>query len=343
MAINLKNPQKRKGALDALRAILTSKGRSFQIDPDDLDNPPKKQDEKDNQDPGDNKQQQKNKERLSVNGLLMPKNTEVKPRDEDKNEEDKDKEEPKKETPEEKAERIKRINDPEGIERDLTDIKTDKLEKEKQELKAKKAAAKELARKASGGLLDFEDFTTDLYMAIKSQIGTAKYPEDSYNRPNPSYAGTDFLMPGQEYVEKKILPSIAVYFDQSNSWRQADIQKGTDAIACLNGFIAKRKIKKIDLYFFANNLHTDPKNINTWDVWNERGTGGFSQVVQNIQEHQYNNVIIMTDSDIDTQTYWYNIPELKLKGCVWWLFRKTTSKEGPKHVKGERGTFKYML
>ena len=224
MAINLKNPQKRQGALDALRAILTSKRRTFQIDPEDVD---KKQDKKNDleqpKDQQNSSQAQQNGEqqgkqagqndqkqdRLRVNGLVMPKNTQVKNQDEDKDK--------PKETPEEKKDRIQRINDPKNIEQDLLDIRSDKLERDRQAEKARKDAAKEVARQAHGGLLDFDDFKVDLFMAIKSQIGISRHPEDTYNRPNPSYAGTDFLMPGTDYVEKKNIPSLAVYFDQSNS------------------------------------------------------------------------------------------------------------------------------
>lgn len=404
MAINLTNPQKKKGALDALSTLLTSKTRPVQLDPDECDqtkNKPSKQagengaqgsenaskndlgqQSKPNQSGqgqqnGDSQQSQSSAgpeqnssgrakngsqsagdkadgqagqngskdERLTVNGLIMPKNSSVKDKDEDVSQE----------TEEERKERIKKINDPDEIQKDLDDIRADaayqdqeRAKAEKERIKAEKNAAKEAARKARGGILDFEDFANDLFMAMKSQIGTAKEPEDTWLRPNPSYAGTDYLMPGQDYPDKKTLPSLAIYFDQSGSWGRDDVRKGVEAINVLNGFVARHKIKKIDLYYFSNHLHTNPPddpNANGKDRpdWHEGGTHGFPEVMENIEQNGYTNVIVMSDDDIEDQTNWNRCSPLKLKGYVWFIWRDSKSPTAVRYLQGERGTSQYML
>jgi len=310
MAINLNNPQKKKGALQALEIILQSRVRPIELEEDEED-------------------------KLDENGLTMPKNTVVHGAD---SEDEDDADEPE-ETPEEKQERIDRINDPAQIQQDLADIKQDTQIRQNDIVNAKKKEAEKIARAVKGNLMDFANFSVDLFKAIKSQVGLSKHPEDTFMRPNPTYAGTDYLMPGQDYVEKKTIPSLAVYFDQSGSWGSYDVTRGKEAIACLQGFVAKHKIKKIDLYYFADHLHTEPGPARR-----EGGTGGFDEVLENIQQHHYDNIIILTDSDIEGQTSWRICTPYQAKGCVWFLWKNgSRSTTALKYLSGIQATYEYKM
>ena len=124
------------------------------------------------------------------------------------------------ETPEQRAARIARINDPTDIETDLADIRQDTALRNAEIARknAKKTAVDDLAKgAATGGLGDFASFSADLFKAISTQVRQAKHKSDTYRRPNASYAGTDYLMPGKDYLDKKSVPVIGVYFDQSGS------------------------------------------------------------------------------------------------------------------------------
>lgn len=314
MAVDLTNVESKQGALDALKMILKSRQTPIKV--------------------------------KGGNGgaggpqLQPPKNIEVEP---DEPGEGGDPGDTPEETPEEKAKRVAKINDPEGIEKDIEDIKLDtELRNAEQARKnAKKNAVDDLVNGVAGGSLnDFADFSADLFKAISSQVRQAKHKSDTYRRPNASYAGTDYLMPGRDYLDKKQVPVIGVYFDQSGSWGAAEIKKGVEAIACLHQFERQKKLK-IKLFFFADHLHDDPDGCRR-----EGGTHGFPEVLAHINNpaNKIQNAIILTDSDVQHQTRWDKQPMVSVPGCVWFLWKHgRRSKNATRHLKGVRGTFQYEL
>lgn len=325
MAVDLTNLESKQGALDALKLILKSRKQPIKV--------------KTGSGGGNGPQ------------LQPPKNIEIEggtPGDRADEDTKKSTGQPQgtdsEETAEERAQRIARINDPSTIEQDIEDIKTD-TELRNAEIarkNAKRNAVDDLVNGVSGGSLnDFASFSADLFKAISSQVRQAKHKSDTYRRPNASYAGTDYLMPGRDYLDKKQVPVIGVYFDQSGSWGTSDIKKGIEAIACLHQFEKQKKLK-IKLFFFAEHLHDTPKN----QGWHESGTNGFPEVLAHINNsaNKIHNAIILTDSDIQNQTDWSKQPTVSVPGCVWYLWRYgSRSKTAPKHLKGARGTFQYEL
>ena len=314
MAVDLTNIESKQGALDALKMILKSRKQPIKV--------------KGGGGGGGGPQ------------LQPPKNIEV---ESDGPVEPGDPGD-KSETPEEKAQRIARINDPDGIEQDIEDIKTDtELRNAEQARKnAKRNAVDDLVNGVAGGSLnDFSSFSADLFKAISTQVKQAKHKSDTYRRPNPSYAGTDYMMPGRDYLDKKQVPVIGVYFDQSGSWGQAEIKKGIEAIACLHQFERQKKLK-IKLLFFADHLHDNPEACQS-----EGGTHGFPEVLAHINNpaNKIQNVIILTDSDVQGQTtHWDRQPMVTVPGCVWFLWKHgRRSKNATKHLKGVRGNFQYEL
>ena len=313
MAVDLTITDTKQGALDALKLILKSRQQPIKV--------------KGGGGGGGGPQ------------LQPPKNIEVEPTDEPVEPGDPGNPE---ETPEEKADRIARINDPEGVEQDIEDIKTDTeiRNAENARKNAKKNAVDDLINGVSGGSLnDFASFSADLFKAISTQVRQAKHKSDTYRRPNASYAGTDYLMPGKDYLDKRSVPIIGVYFDQSGSWGQDEIKKGIEAIACLHQFQRQKKLK-IKLFFFDDHLYDAPEKCRNG------GTGGFPEVLAHINNpaNKIQNVIILTDSDIQHQTHWDRQPSVSVPGCVWYLWKNgSRSKSAPKHLKGMRGTFQYEL
>jgi hypothetical protein len=312
MAVDLTNAESKKGALDALKIILRSRKQPIKV--------------KSGGGGGSGGPQ-----------LQSPKNIEVEP---DGPGEPGD---PGEETETEKQNRIARINDPTDVEQDIEDIKQDTAIRNAEQARknAKRNAVDDLVNGVAGGTLgDFASFSADLFKAISSQVRQAKHKSDTYRRPNASYAGTPYLLPGKDYLDKKSVPIIAVYFDQSASWGAAEIKKGIEAIACLHQFEKQKKLK-IKLFFFADHLHDNPE-----DCRSEGGTGGFPEVLAHINNpaNKIQNAIILTDSDIQGQTNWSNQPTVSVPGCVWYLWKRGhRSKTAPKHLKGVRGTFQYEL
>lgn len=219
----------------------------------------------------------------------MPKNSESKTFD-DEDEEG--------ESEDEQSARVNKIqqdfNDTTQVQKDLQDIETDIAIKKGDAMRAKSKELDRIARK--GQLMDFKNFGVDLFKAINSQLKQSNTPEDSYSRINPTYAGSDLLMPGQAYNDKYEKPVINVYFDQSGSWGTADVQKGIDALSSIRRFETQHKIK-INLFYFADHLHDNQR-----DALYEGSTHGFGEVVRHVRDSGANNVIILTDSDVEHQT-----------------------------------------
>jgi hypothetical protein len=52
----------------------------------------------------------------------------------------------------------------------------------------------------------------------------------------------------------------------------------------------------------------------------------------------------MSDSDIEGQTYWSNVPATEVPGCVWYLWKQgSRSRSAVTHLFGAEGTFQYNL
>ena len=298
----LKDKGNSKGTKDAVSAIKASRIRKLEIDPST--------DER----------------------LKMPKNSEIKQFDDSDDENE--------ETEVERQTRVDKIqqefNDAEQVQKDLQDIETDIAIKKGDAMRAQKKEIDRVTKK--GQLMDFKNFGVDLFKAVKSQLTQSKTPDDSYDRVNPTYAGSDLLMPGQAYNDKYEKPVINVYFDQSGSWGEGEIKKGIDALSSVRRFEAQHKIK-INLFYFADHLHDNPREAR----W-EGGTGGFDEVVKHARDSGANNVIILTDSDIERQTNWSRTPRVQVKGCVWYLWKNgSRSITAPEYLSGLRDTYQYNL
>ena len=310
--LDLQNEDIKQGALDALNIILDSKHRKIRI----------------NASAGDNDH---NGEKLQ-----MPKNSEIVGDDFDgemgEDETFKDPEDSqRRETEDERQARIDRLNktvdDPEELELELANIALDKEERENKKVRASKANARKAASGVGSGggkIKGFSEFKRDLKFAMNKQVTVSKKPEDTYSRINPTYAHTDLLMPGSGYVEKRNVPLINVYWDESGSLTSTDIENGREALSYLLKLEKEKKIK-VENYWFGSNVTDSPEKVSG-------GTRAFPLILKHIKDTRANNVIIFTDNDFDDQTVFSEISPINISGCIWWIWCGRPAKKAAQYI-----------
>jgi len=363
--IDLTDDDSKQGALDALRVLLASKIAPLRIDgeekelkmpknvqqiEDDVDDD-ELDDEENNQNNKDNNGDEGSDQKPTTTGsddedqLQMPKGTPQSDEDEKKGDGELDPLERAKaaddaETKEEKAARIRDelLNDAEEI---LADIKKDtEMRKVKAAQKAKKdelAKIKKAAQeKKDNTIINIAEFETDLVKAIKDQIKMAKNAEDTFQKPNATYAGTKYVMPGQKILEKRLKPVINVYFDVSGSISDSALDRAVRALSQLD-LLVKKKLVDFKIYYFADNV--TPNREEAYGA-----TRAFPVILQHLKSTRANNAIIITDSDFDRQTDWTECSLVTLKGCIWWMWHgRSIATEARKYIKGIRGKFQYSF
>lgn len=245
-----------------------------------------------------------------------------------------------KETKEEKAARIRDelLNDAEEI---LADIKKDT---ETRKIKAaQKAKRDELARlkkaaqeKKDNTILNIADFEKDLIKSIKDQLKMARNAEDTFQKPNATYAGTKYVMPAQKIFEKKLKPVINIYFDVSGSIGDEALNRAIRALSQLD-LLVKKKLVEFRIYYFADNVTPNREEA-------EGCTEAFPVILEHLKATRANNAIIITDDDFDSQSDWTKCSPVTLKGCIWWMWHgNEIAVEARKYIKGLRGKFQYSF
>lgn len=178
------------------------------------------------------------------------------------------------------------------------------------QLRHDKEQEKNVSRKLNyGGITEFKR-SIDRFM----KNATKREKELTWRKPNKKYGPESGLIAkGRAYVENKNIPLLAVYFDQSGSWGPDDVKIGLDAIASLNAYV-KRGLLKIKVYYFSDYVSGNAKEVEGG------GTSATQKILDHIKAIHADNVVIMTDSDMDYQGEFTST--LKVKGGVWFLFRK---------------------
>lgn len=155
------------------------------------------------------------------------------------------------------------------------------------------------------------NFLKSVQLFIKDQVSDQRF--SSWNRPDKRFSGTNIIHKGKATKHDVPVPLLAIYFDRSASWDDSKIKVGQRAIASLDKYV-KRGELKIKVYYFADNISSDPT---------DRKLGGSTSATQKILDHiesiKANNVIIMTDSDMDGQGEFTR--KVTVPGAVWFLFK----------------------
>ena len=216
-----------------------------------------------------------------------------------------------------------------GIEAD--NIRISQRERQRQREKAKKAAQQAGGTAFNGGIKAFEK---DLKDFMNNEVKEVEM--STWSRQNRRYVNSPFIMPGTRLEDNTNMPSIGVYFDQSGSWGSDDVERGKNAIACLYELQKKGKIK-FELKYFGNRVSTDPSNVGG-------GTGAGKELILDIKNMKYDNVVVMTDRDFDSWGEILEAPDIKVDGAVWFLWRNgEVSKRLQEHLKGKKRNRNYDI
>lgn len=217
-----------------------------------------------------------------------------------------------------------------------------KIRAETQAVKAREKEADSYKRKSAGSFKGFQEFLNSLYRAIALQVHHEETQDDSWSAISRRNSGAGVLQQGkkiQELPNKKI-PVIDFYFDQSGSWDDDDIKVGEKAVQSLAEMEANGQIK-INIYYFSNEVFTDAASARAL-----RGTGAWNDIVKNVIATQANNVIIMTDHDMENWWSPQHKPPLKytVPGYVWYLWRDgDNAPRLPRDLKGRGGVQQFAF
>lgn len=208
------------------------------------------------------------------------------------------------------------------------------------DFRKEKAREKENTKYAKVGTLD--EFKINFYNAIKHQVEMVIQEYQSYNEINAEYESEDVIMKADltQEIPEEVIPVIDIYFDVSGSWDSEDIDIGKKAIATVKEFEDAGEIK-LNIFYFSNGVS------NTFESTRAlygTGTHGWREVLKNIKATEAQNVMIMTDDDIEDIGNAKSGPTLKVDGCVWFLWRNgLASPSCVSHLIGRQGNYQYAF
>lgn len=232
------------------------------------------------------------------------------------------------ETEEERQQRLDDIKKARGDDITRQEIENETSKKVNREMQRKKAA-QDLQNVSS----PIQRFRQSLDKFIANQVKREK--NKTWKRSDMRYEGSGIMRRGKQYTRNTKIPKINVYFDRSGSWGPQDTKIGMEAIGILNNYVNRGEIT-IDIYYFADHVTSTPVT---------GGTGAGAELVDHIISTKPDNVIIMTDSDMD-YTGWTEIlsaPKIKVPGAVWFLFRGSASKALPEWIQGRKQTKSFII
>lgn len=225
------------------------------------------------------------------------------------------------------------------------------LEKEDAEyIKTDKTAMKAFDRendkyKNVKALKGLEAFQATLYRAVSDQVEQAEDEVDSWAALDRRHEDDPSIIKKGRILDDgdESIPSINVYFDQSGSWRDSDIEIGKRAISVINEFHERGEIKLNIFYMSAGGVFTTAAAARA-----DGRAEGWHAALQHIKSSRTKNVIILSDQDLDSYEPW-NRPtgdngRTIVDGCVWWLWKDSSvSNKALKELVGRRGNFQYQF
>jgi hypothetical protein len=177
-------------------------------------------------------------------------------------------------------------------------------------------------------------FIDSVNQFIKNQTAYLRAP--SWKRFSKRYIDSNpLIQKGKARTRNEKIPLINVYFDRSRSWDDSKIKVGIQAVAGLNRYVRKGQLK-INIYYFADDVHSNPE-----DAEKEGGTRATQRILDHIKQTHADNVIIMTDDDMETQGKFST--SVKVDGAVWFVFVGGVCKEIMKYLSGRELTKAYEL
>ena len=208
------------------------------------------------------------------------------------------------------------------------------------DFRKEKAREKENTKYAKVGTLD--EFKINFYNAIKHQVEMVIQEYQSYNEINAEYESEDVIMKADltQEIPEEVIPVIDIYFDVSGSWYPEDIEIGKKAIATVKEFEDAGEIK-LNIFYFSNGVS------NTFESTRAlygTGTHGWREVLKNIKATDAQNIMIMTDDDIEYLGSAKQGPTCRVDGCVWFLWKNgLASPSCVSHLVGRQGNYQYAF
>ena len=223
----------------------------------------------------------------------------------------------------------------------VNEIRRD-LEKDVQaEMRAKKAEERRTKRYASVGTI--KDFAFNINKALADEIQYDEYTDYSYDDIDPQYEDEDVRVKAEVTRERSwpVKPVLDVYFDQSSSWKAEDIEVGKRALNSLIEF-EEQDLLTINLWYFSDEVTSDEHDSRL-----RNGTDAWDDIIDNIKKTGANNIVIMTDADMD----WFNehyhnnrVKSLTVPGYVWWIWKNGEQATGCMQLlKGRKGVSQYSF
>ena len=208
------------------------------------------------------------------------------------------------------------------------------------DFRKEKAREKENTKYAKVGTLD--EFKLNFYNAIKHQVEMVIQEYQSYNEINAEYESEDVIMKADltQEIPEEVIPVIDIYFDVSGSWDSEDIEIGKKAIATVKEFEDAGEIK-LNIFYFSNGVS------NTFESTRAlygTGTRGWREVLKNIKATEAQNIMVMTDDDIEYLGDAKQGPTCRVDGCVWFLWKNgLASPSCVSHLIGRQGNYQYAF
>ena len=195
-------------------------------------------------------------------------------------------------------------------------------------------------------LAGMDAFKNSLYRAISDQVAEYEDEEDSWAALDRRHEDDPSILKKGIILDDKYdgdLPTVNVYFDQSGSWGNSEIEIGMRAISVINEFHERNEIKLNIFYMSAGGIFTTPEAARA-----EGGAEGWYDALHHIRDSKVKNVVVLSDSDLDSYE-WNNRPtgdngKTYVDGCVWWLWKNgRVSRKAPLELMGRTADFHYNL
>ena len=200
------------------------------------------------------------------------------------------------------------------------------------------AKAREKENQKYQNFRTLDSFKINFYRAIKDQVEKTEDEDETWSVINRRTEDDPSIVKRGITIDdmNDNIPTVDVYFDQSGSWGDKEIEIGKSAVSVINEFAERGEIK-LNIYYFANHVHSDAASARA-----EGSTDAWPEIIQNIKAHKTKNVVIMTDSDVE----WDAIRGVRhiVEGCVWYVWKNgRCAPTAPQKLYGRTGTFQYSF
>lgn len=200
-----------------------------------------------------------------------------------------------------------------------------------------KANKDEISKYSANRFSDTAEFISDLEDAIVSQIKLKHQKEQTYSVENRRHSGSSILVKG---TRDNILPQtdaikLILYLDCSASFNSYDISRERAFVSSLTKYVDSGDLV-IDIKYFAYNIFSD-----YYSARQQGGTEAWDEILEDINAEEADNVVIVTDSDMEEQAQ--RSKKTWVPGCVWYIWKYTTAPSMLDHLWGDNGTWQYKL